>query len=103
MTNSIRPGRPASLLTSGEAQTRREVGKPVELKGSVRKRRRGLRGGWRRKGRKVVYVKQGDLSGVRTEFKPERRRADRAGVRAPIVALKRGNARGAKGRRKVEA
>ena len=50
-------------------------------------------------GTKGVYVKQGDLFGVRTVFV----RAGRAGVRASVVARKRGNARGAKGRRKVEA
>ena len=53
--------------------------------------------------RKVECVKQGDLSGVRSEFKPECRRAARAGVRASIVAKKRGNARGAKGRREEDA
>ncbi len=42
---------------------------------------------------KAVYINRGDLSGGES----------RAGVRAPIVAPKRGNARGAKGRRKVEA
>lgn len=53
--------------------------------------------------RKVVYVKQGDLSGERTVFMRNRRRAARTEVRAFIVAMKRGNARGAKGRRKVDA
>ena len=43
--------------------------------------------------RKVVCVKQGDLCGGES----------RAEVRASTVAWKRGNARGAKGRRKVEA
>ncbi len=42
---------------------------------------------------KAVHVKQGDLCGEEC----------RTGVRAPIVALKRGNARGAKGCRKVDA
>ena len=51
---------------------------------------------------KDVCVKQGDLSGARTVFM-QSRRAARAGVRAFIVARKRGNARGAKGRRKVDA
>jgi hypothetical protein len=43
--------------------------------------------------RKAVPVKQGDLGGEES----------RPGVRAPIVARKRGNARGAKGCRKVDA
>ncbi len=42
---------------------------------------------------KAVYMNQGDLPGGES----------RAGVRAPIVAMKRGNVRGAKGRRKVDA
>jgi len=43
--------------------------------------------------KKAVHVKQGDLGGGES----------RAGVRAPIVAEKRRNGRGAKGGRKVEA
>lgn len=64
-----------------------EIGKSVELRGSVRKRRRGTLGGWRRNGRKARYVKQGDLTDGES----------RPGVRAPILATMRGNARGAKG------
>ena len=53
---------------------------------------------------KAVCVKQGGLSGTRTVFTHLRcRRAGRAGVRAPIGARKRGNARRAKGGRKVDA
>ena len=52
---------------------------------------------------KALHVKQGDLFGTGTEFMRKlRRRAVRAGVRAFIVVLKRGNSRGAKGRRKVD-
>lgn len=50
-------------------------------------------------------VKQGYLPGHRTVLGvPEkgRREADRAGVRASIVAKKPGNAGGAKGRRKMD-
>jgi len=43
--------------------------------------------------RKAVHVKQGDLCGEES----------RTGVRAPIAALTRGNARRAKGCRKVDA
>ncbi len=50
------------------------------------------------------HVKQGDLSGIRAVFmRGMRRRAGRAGVRAPIVVLTRGNARRAKGCRKADA
>lgn len=49
-------------------------------------------------------VKQGDLSGTQAVFMRDvRRRAGRAGVRAPIVARKRDNARGAKGCREADA
>ena len=59
------------------------------------------------------HVKQGDLRGPRRRKDPkvppsarstpvQRGRAFRAGVRALIVALKPGNAGGAKGCRKVE-
>jgi len=104
MTNPIRPGVSASLLAKGEALSRSAKcgrGRPVALRGSVLKRRRprrkrrvlGTQGGWGRNGRKAVHVKQGDLCGEEC----------RIGVRALIVALKRGNARGAKGCRKVDA
>ena len=50
------------------------------------------------------HVKQGDLSGIRAVLvRIVRRRAGRTGVRAPIVVLKRGNARGAKGCREADA
>ncbi len=52
--------------------------------------------------RKVMCVKRGDLYRIRSVFMfEESRRADDTGVRAPIVVRKRGNARGAKGCRKV--
>ncbi len=97
MTNSIRPCASASLLVNGEALPRRrrcEGGRPVALRGSVGKRRRW---GHRVVGDgmvpKAVHVKQGDLCDGES----------RTGVRAPIVALTRGNARRAKGCRKVDA
>ena len=54
---------------------------------------------------KAMYVKQGDLHGVMRVFIAENpaRRAGRGEVRASVVAMKRGNARRAKGRRKVDA
>ena len=53
--------------------------------------------------RKVERVKQGDLLGVRSEFKPKAEEPFRAGVRASILAEKRSNVRGVKGRRKEDA
>ncbi len=103
MTNAIRPGVAASWLANGEAQTR-ESGKPSTLRGSVLKRCWGTSGVWRRNDGKVVYMNQGDLHGVMTVFMLKTsRRAARAGVRAAIVVWTRGNARRAKGRRKVDA
>ncbi len=54
---------------------------------------------------KAMHVKRGDLHGVMTVFiaEPSARRAGHGEVRASVVAMKRGNARRAKGRRKVEA
>jgi hypothetical protein len=52
----------------------------------------------------AMLVKQGDLSDIQAVFtRIERRRAGRTGVRAPIGARKRGNARGAKGCREADA
>ena len=53
----------------------------------------------------AIYVKQGDLCGVRSVFMvlyaPEEPSC--AGVRASIVVLKRRNGRGAKGCRKMDS
>ena len=50
-----------------------------------------------------MRVKQGELAGVSTEFMSHSdRRAGLSAVRAAVVALKRGNGRGAKGGRKVD-
>jgi hypothetical protein len=105
MTNAIRPDVAVSLLPTGETQTRGPSrGKPGTLKGSVTKRYRGASGGWRRNDGKVRYMNQRGLIGTGTAFILARAEEPyRSGVRAAIVAEKRGNARGAKGRRKVEA
>jgi len=66
---------------------------PGTLRGSVLKRYRGATGGWGRNDWKVCSVKRGDLSGGESL----------TGVRAVIVAMRRGNARGAKGGRKADA
>ena len=107
MTNSIRPGRPASLPEKGEARK-----EPVALRGCVLKRRQGSvrwletecsegqtreagRPGWQ-EGRCSYAYSWRRCAGR------GRRRAGHSGVRASIVALKPGNAGGAKGRRKVD-
>ena len=53
--------------------------------------------------RKAGYVKQGDLPGGEDGVHAYvGRRTDRVEVRTSIVALKRGNSRGAKGRRETD-
>jgi hypothetical protein len=99
LTNSIRPGVLASLLAKGEAQTSLH---PLLHAGGGRTKPSTLR---RRvkamdEGHKVV----GDgtsrrLHAVTGDTQPQE--VKRMGVRASIRALKRGNARGAKGGRKV--
>jgi hypothetical protein len=59
-------------------------------------------GGWGQKGWKCGRDKQGDPLGTERSSWPQGPKSRRAGVRASVVAKKRGNARGAKGRRKVE-
>ena len=63
----------------------------------------GVAGGWERKVPKRRHDKQGDPCGTKGCDRGERPGHRRTGVRAFVVARKRGNARGAKGRRKVEA
>ena len=45
-----------------------------ELRDNVQKRRLETVGGWRRKGKKSRYVKQGDLYGTEREFMMRKRR-----------------------------
>jgi hypothetical protein len=54
-------------------------------------------------GIRVVGGKLGDLCGVRTVFMLDEPKSRRTEVRAPIVARKRRNGRGAKGCRKRNA
>jgi hypothetical protein len=63
----------------------------------------GRQGGWGQKGWKCGRDKQGDPPGSERSSWPNGPKNCLAGVRASIVAKKRGNARGAKGCRKVEA
>src|SRR6266446_9407552 len=63
----------------------------------------GRRGGWGQKGWKCGRDKQGDPSGLERRSWPQGPKNRLAGVRASVVAKKRSNVRGAKGRRKVEA
>jgi hypothetical protein len=69
------------------------AGKPTELRGSVSKRRWEDQGSSERNGVKAGYLNRGDPSWWETA----------TGVRALVVAVKRGNSRGAKGGRKVDA
>lgn len=62
-------------------------------------------GGWRRNVQKAKCVNQGDLYYTRKEFmfiSRKNRRTNSREVRMFIVVMKRGNARGAKGHRKVD-
>jgi len=70
-------------------------GKAHRAEGWVRKRRWERSGGWRRNALKARHCKRRDLC------EPASSRHG-TGVRAPIVAVKPGNAGGAKGGRKVE-
>jgi hypothetical protein len=63
----------------------------------------GRRGGWGQKGWTCGRDKQGDPPGPERCSWPRGPKSRPAGVRASVGATKRGNARGAKGRRKVEA
>lgn len=69
------------------------LGEAAGAERNVRKRPVEPSGGWRRKDRKAECMKQRDLPGAGQ--RP-------AGVRAFIVATKRSNVRGAKGRRKMD-
>ncbi|HVP81150.1 MAG TPA: hypothetical protein VMV04_24945 [Thermodesulfobacteriota bacterium] len=75
------------------------VGELDEMRGSVRNRRPGPGGGWRRRDRKVRHVTQGDLSVARdgVHAAVRCRRAGPTGVRAPIVAQNSRKGEGAKG------
>src|SRR5712672_255096 len=63
----------------------------------------GRQGGWGQKGWKSGRDKQGDPTGPERRSWPPGPKNRPSGVRASVVARKRGNARGAKGCRKVEA
>jgi hypothetical protein len=88
MTNPFRPESAASLRRNGEAQ------KAGPTEGLCREGS-GVEGDWGWNALKAGHVKWGDPRGSAGASRP-------AEVGAPIRALKRGNARGAKGRRKVE-
>lgn len=89
--NSIRQTQRASLLAKGEAC--RFGGEPATARGLSKPWvGRGV-GGWSGNGPKGTWDKWRDRRGELT----------RAGVRGSIVAMKPGNAGGAKGSRKVKA
>ena len=105
MTNPKRPVDLASLLAEGEVQTCFEERGARRAKGSRAKATAGG-GGWLGteglEGRAREAVRP--VRGREVEFMAEEaRRAARAGVRAPIVVRKPGDAGGAKGCRKVDA
>jgi len=81
-----------SEMSCGSTSTVRA--RTIGLQASVKQKARWRSMGWLETegSPKPVCVKQGDLHGMES----------RAGVRASIVALKRRNGRGAKGRRKVD-
>jgi len=92
MTNPIRHEISASFRATGEASTPRNAGKPIEPRGSVSRLRWGDPCSWGRNDGKAGHLNRGDPAGWETP----------PGVRAAIVVLKRGNACGAKGGRKVD-
>jgi hypothetical protein len=110
MLNSIRPDALASLHINGEAKNGIRPGKGARKIRDLtageysEQQSRNAWGGWRRNGQKEVRYESGITSWEGTEFMAVRaRRAGPEGDRAFVVAKKRGNARGAKGGRKVEA
>ncbi len=98
----IRLCRLASLLAIGEASTC-EYGRPVELRGSVAKLRRGATGWLAMEWSERPCTWTGEACPrAMAVFMPESRRAVRVGIRGSIVAKKRRNGRGAKGAREVD-
>lgn len=89
--NSIRWLRGASLRSKGEAC--RESGEPRTAEGLSMLERGPRSHGW----------SENALKGSGMTIRDRRGRLIRVGVRAPIVAMKPGNAGGAKERRKVNA
>ena len=102
MRNSIRPYRLASLRSKGEAQTLPDGGEAHGAEGLGVKATMGA-GRWletegseggMREGRRPAWAASGHTT--------PQGHAPQAGVTALIVAMKPGNAGGAKGRRKME-
>jgi len=89
--NSIRPVRWARLRSKGEAC--RESGEPRTAHSLSMLDRGWRKGSWSENASK----------GSRMTIRDRRERLSSAGVRAPIVAMKPGNAGGARGRREVNA
>ena len=92
--NPIRFATAASLLASGEACGNSHI--RFLSHPSYKGEKRAVGDGWGENARKVSYGSVENCPGR----KPRKR--GRTGVRAAIVAKKRGNSRGAKGGRKVE-
>jgi hypothetical protein len=102
-TNSIRPCRLASLRCSGEARTRAS-GKPTTLMDGAKAVMGAAR--WLEtespQGRARDVERPARQQGEAPGEPKAQQTPHRAGVRAPIVAAKPGNAGGAKGGRKME-
>ena len=111
MLNSKRPDALASLLLNGEAENGIRPGKgerkirDLTAGEHSEQQSRNAWGVWRWNGQKLERYESGITSREGTEFMAasRARRTGPEGDRAFIVARKRGNARGAKGGRKVEA
>jgi len=98
----IRLCRSASLLAIGEASTC-EYGRPVKLRGSVLKLRRGTAGWLTMEWSERPCTWTGETCPrAIAVFMLNSQRAARVGVRGSIVAKKRHNGRGVKGARKVD-
>ena len=93
-TKTIRPCDATSLLGNGEAC--RMSGNQSSSHPSFKGKDWAVRGGW---GENVGKVSCGSVESCSGRNPRER---NRAAVRAAIVVMKRGNARGAKGGKKVE-
>lgn len=111
MMNSIRPHALTSLLAKGEAGDRTPTCKGqgnfdnlCRERNSERGHNRGAWGGWRWNGWKLERRESGIMIRERTGFMTGNGRENRPeDDRILIVVKKRGNFRGAKGDRKVEA
>ncbi len=95
-------GRAVWRASGGRAKPRPAQREACDAEGRCQSNRRERQGGWRQRASKAGQVKRRNLCGSRGRCASDRKATDAVGVTAPIVALKPGNAGGAKGCRKVE-